>query len=73
VTITAITLASAGDFTLNDAACLNPQLSPGASRTLTVTFSPIAAGPRRGSITIVDNTANPDHLVILSGIGQEGL
>jgi hypothetical protein len=59
-----------GDFTLDDTACLNQQLSPGASCTLTVTFSPIAAGPRRGSITIVDNTANPDHLVTLSGIGQ---
>jgi hypothetical protein len=70
VAITAITLATEGDFALNDAACVNHRLSPGASCSLTVTFTPTAAGARVATITILDDTANPRHLIALTGTGQ---
>lgn len=70
VAITAITLATAGDFALNDTACVNHVLNPGTNCSITVTFSPIATGPRTATITILDDTANPRHLVTLSGTGS---
>jgi hypothetical protein len=37
--------------------------------TMTVTFMPVATGPRSGAITVADNAAGSPHVVSLSGTG----
>ncbi|MFT3819975.1 MAG: choice-of-anchor D domain-containing protein [Rubrivivax sp.] len=45
-------------------------LAPGASCTISVTFTPAAAGSRSGSLTIANNGSTGNKTVALSGTGQ---
>ena len=45
-------------------------VAPAASCTINVTFTPIFAGNRFGSITLTDNAANSPQLISLSGAGN---
>ena len=72
LTINSATIAGAnsGDFSLNQN-CPN-NLSGGANCTLSVTFTPTAAGPRKSSISVSDNAGGSPQTVILTGVGSAG-
>jgi hypothetical protein len=62
-----ITGANSGEFLLNHDC--GATVAPSASCTLSVTFSPEAAGPRKSVLTIVDNAPGSPHKVALTGNG----
>ncbi len=65
-----LTGANAGDFAqLSDCPLSPSTLAVGASCTISVTFSPTAAGSRTASVTISDNAPGAPHAVALSGTG----
>jgi len=57
-----------GDFAFTSACAT--ALAPGATCTLSVTFTPLTAGARAGAVTIASNAAGSPHSVALSGNGQ---
>ena len=58
-------ITASGDFTeTNDCGTTVPAA---VNCTLSVTFSPTAAGPRSGSIIIQDNAAGSPHIISLTG------
>jgi hypothetical protein len=57
-----------GDFSATNT-CLTGSLAPETSCTISVVFSPTAAGLRSSSLTIVDNAAGSPQVVGLSGTG----
>jgi Abnormal spindle-like microcephaly-assoc'd, ASPM-SPD-2-Hydin len=63
----AITGANAADFSQTNNCTA---LAPGASCTLTVTFTPSAAGARSATITVTDDDAGSPQTVALSGTGS---
>jgi hypothetical protein len=69
LSISAIT--SSGDFALSTgcSATLAASPGPGNSCTISVTFTPVLAGTRTGSITITDNASGSPHVVSLAGVG----
>jgi hypothetical protein len=65
--LTFTTIVASGDFAqTND--CVSP-IAANAFCTLTVTFTPTAAGTRTGAVTITDNASGSPHAVTLSGTG----
>jgi hypothetical protein len=48
------------------------KLSAGASCTISVTFTPTAAGTRTGSVVVADNAATGKQIISLSGTGVTG-
>ena len=46
-------------------------MAAGASCTISVTFSPISAGSRSGTMTLTDNASNSPQTVALSGTGMD--
>ena len=66
VALTALLVAGAFNETSN----CPPSLAAGASCTIGVTFKPTATGPTQGSLTIADNTATTQFIVILNGTGS---
>jgi centrosomal CEP192-like protein/HYDIN/CFA65/VesB family protein/galactose oxidase-like protein/Kelch motif protein len=72
VTITSIT--HTGDFNQTDNTCPNPgTLNINQNCSITVTFTPTAAGPRNGAITLKDNSpGSPRQTITLSGTGGAG-
>lgn len=67
ITSTAITGTNTADFT-RTTTC-GTSLTAGSSCTITVTFSPKAAGARSAAITIVDSASTSPQTVSLSGTG----
>jgi len=70
LTITGISVtgANAGDYTqLNS--CGGSVPANNGSCTITVTFTPTAAGTRAAAVTITDNAAGSPHSIPLSGTG----
>jgi PKD repeat protein len=61
-------LAVSGDFAQTNTC--GSTVAAGASCTISVTFTATAAGPRTGTMTIVDNAAGSPHVVALSGTGN---
>jgi hypothetical protein len=59
--------AATGDFAQTNNC--GASLGPGASCTLTVTFTPTASGTRTGSILITDQASNSPQTVSLTGTG----
>ena len=53
--------------------CTNPTIVPQGSCTLSITFSPTAAGSATGTLTITDNATNNPQTVSLSGTGLLGV
>jgi FG-GAP-like repeat/Abnormal spindle-like microcephaly-assoc'd, ASPM-SPD-2-Hydin/Cep192 domain 4 len=69
----ALSGTNSGDFSLSPASnCpISPStLASGASCTISVTFTPLAAGTRTASLTFTDNAANSPQTVALSGVGN---
>jgi hypothetical protein len=65
MTITSLT--ASGDFA-QTSNCVSP-LAAHTYCTITVTFTPTAAGTRTGAITVNDNALGSPHTVSLSGTG----
>jgi hypothetical protein len=57
------------DFTVVGDFCSGMTLAPGASCTMSVTFSPTAAGTRTAALTFTDNAPNSPQSVSLTGTG----
>jgi len=64
----AVTGANFGDFGESPLSCANP-LPPAGACLLSVTFKPIAAGPRKSSVSISDSAVGSPQTVILTGVG----
>src|SRR5205823_2880955 len=60
--------ANAGDFSLTGDSG-GSTLAPGASRTISLQFTPHAVGNRTASLTIYDNAPGGPHTVALEGSG----
>ncbi len=72
LTINAVTVAgtNAGDFSQTNTCPISPgTLAVNASCTISITFSPTAAGSRTASLTLTDNAANSPQIVTLNGTG----
>jgi len=77
-----VTLSNTGDSTLNisgvttsagfaESNTCGASVAAGASCTISVTFTPSAAGARTGTLTFADNAANSPQSVNLSGEGED--
>jgi len=65
--LSAPAITTQGDFAMS-AAC-PASLAPGAGCPITVTFTPLVAGTRTGSITVASNAAGSPHAASLTGEG----
>jgi hypothetical protein len=68
VTITAITLATTGDYTVA-VPCAVTTLAAGSSCSVALTFTPIAAGTRTGTLTVTSSDPVSPASVPLTGSG----
>ncbi len=69
LTIASVTNAGA-DFGIQNSCPVTPNtLSPNQSCTVSVTFTPSAAGNRSGTVTITDNAPGSPRTITLSGVG----
>ncbi len=66
--LTVSKIAASGDFAETNNC--GSSVSAGASCAITVTFIPAGAGPRNGTLTIVDNAPDSPQHIALSGTGQ---
>ncbi|HST46259.1 choice-of-anchor D domain-containing protein [Jatrophihabitans sp.] len=57
------------DFTIGTDDCIGTVLAPGASCSISVTFSPKATGTRTANVVYTDNAANSPQSVPLTGAG----
>src|SRR5689334_16577702 len=57
------------DFTIVDDQCIGSTLAPGASCTISVTFSPQNTGTRSATVTYTDNAPDSPQVVTLIGNG----
>jgi hypothetical protein len=73
-TVTFTSIASSGDFSQSHTCPTTPStLGAGLNCTITVTFSPTAAGTRTGAVTLKDNSpGSPTQTITLSGTGDAG-
>ncbi len=70
IDLVSVTGANAGDFSQTNTCPVTPlTLAAGATCTISVKFTPGAAGPRSASITISDDAAGGPHAVPLTGSG----
>jgi hypothetical protein len=60
-------IAASGDFAQTNTC--GSTVNPGASCTISVTFTPTASGTRTGSLTVSDNAPGNPQTVALTGIG----
>jgi hypothetical protein len=67
IPVTFVSIGASGDFA-KVSGC-GSTIAPKAKCTVTVTFSPTAAGARAGTLTITDNATNSPQTVPLSGVG----
>src|SRR5258708_31110101 len=72
--VTFTSIASSGDFSQSHTCPTTPTpLGPGQNCTITVTFSPNAAGTRTGAVTLKDNCpGSPTQTIALTGTGEAG-
>ncbi len=62
--------ADMGDFTPTNSCPLSPStLNPGATCTVSMTFTPAAAGNRTATVTITDNAPGSPRNIPVSGLG----
>jgi sugar lactone lactonase YvrE len=66
--LTIASIAASGDFALTHNC--GTGVAAGANCTISVTFTPTAAGTRTGTVTITDNAGNSPQTVSLSGGGE---
>ena len=67
--LSVITVAVSGDFSVSDACVAASPLAPGGSCTVTVSFTPTAAGPRAGAVSIRTSFRSVPVSVALTGTG----
>lgn len=65
--LTVGTIAISGDYAQTNNCPAS--LATGSNCTINVTFTPVAAGARTGTLTIPDNGASGGHSVALAGVG----
>jgi hypothetical protein len=65
--VTVTSIATSGDFSQTNTCPAS--LASGASCTINVTFTPTAAGPRSGTLTVTDSATGSPHTTSLSGTG----
>jgi hypothetical protein len=72
--VTFTSIASSGDFSQSDTCPTTPTtLGAGQNCTITVSFSPAAAGARTGAVTLKDNCpGSPTQTIALTGTGEAG-
>ncbi len=68
ISSTSVTGANAADFPVGSNTC-GQSLAAGASCAVAVGFTPGAAGPRSGTLSISDNAPGSPHAVALAGSG----
>ncbi len=68
ITSISITGTNAGDF--SETNTCGSSVAAGANCTISVTFTPTAAGSRVGAVTITDNATGSPQSVSLSGTGN---
>ena len=69
-TLNVSTVAVSGDFAKSGGTCVNNgTVSAGSSCTITITFTPTAAGARTGLVTITDNATGSPRTATLQGMG----
>ncbi len=61
-------IVTTGDFAIASSTC-GTSIAPGATCTVTVTFSPTAIGVRSGALTFTDDAVNSPQAVSLTGTG----
>jgi hypothetical protein len=61
--------ANSADFTITADTCAGASLAPGATCTLSITFSPGAAGARNASVSIASNDPAGPLVIALAGNG----
>jgi len=72
--LTINSIAASGDFAETNNCPISPAtLAASGPCTISVTFSPVAVGPRAGMLTITDNASGSPHMVPLSGTGWDFL
>jgi hypothetical protein len=71
ITNVTVTGANAADFTLVSTTCVNASLTSAGTCTATVRFNPVAVGSRTANLTVTDNAAGSQHLVVLRGTGLD--
>jgi len=64
-----IAISTTGDFQVSAATC-GTSLAARGSCTISVTFTPTAAGTRTGALSVTDSAANSPQTVNLTGMGQ---
>jgi hypothetical protein len=65
--LTVSNVTASGDFTQTNTC--GSSVAAGASCTIAVTFTPTAAGPRTGTLSLADNAPNSPQTVGLTGSG----
>lgn len=68
VTLSFTSILTTGDFALSSNKC-GKSIAAGATCTVTVTFTPTAAGARSGKLTFTDSASNSPQVVSLAGTG----
>jgi len=66
-TLNIVNIAASGDFAQTNNC--GSSVSPGASCTISVTFTPTVDGTRTGQVTLTDNAADSPQLISLTGLG----
>jgi hypothetical protein len=61
-----------GDFSLDGNGCGSVIAAAGGTCTISINFTPTAAGTRNGTLTVTDNSAGSPHTVQLTGEGGQG-
>jgi len=61
-------IVASGDFSQTNS-CGSGIVVPSASCTISITFTPTAAGTRSGTVTVTDNAAGSPQTIALSGTG----
>jgi hypothetical protein len=71
--VTFTSIARSGDFSESNTCPTTTPLGPGLNCTISITFSPTAAGTRNGAVTLKDNSpGSPSQTIALTGTGETG-
>ena len=75
LTVSSVKLSgtNASDFKESDNCAGKTLQADGGNCTITISFTPSAAGTRTASLTITDNAPNNPQIVSISGVGVSGL
>ncbi len=68
-TVAFSSIASRGDYAQTNTC--TPSLASGHNCTITITFAPVAAGTRKGAVTLSDDSpGSPTQTIALAGVGE---